>query len=66
MIFSVQTNPKGVEYYMRKCIKLSGRIYERKSEMISEKSATCIDQQGLSQQRINRGAVTGECELPTN
>lgn len=62
----MQTNPKGVEYCMRKCIGLSGRIYERKSETISERSATCIGQQGLSQQKINRGAATGECELPTN
>ena len=62
----MQTNPKDAEYYVKKCIKLSGRICEKMSEKIGEKREIFKKRHLLLSQRINRGAATGECELPTN
>jgi len=57
VIYSVQTKLKDVEYYMKKCIKLSGRIYEKMSEKIGEKHETFKERHLFLRQRINRRAV---------
>ena len=53
----MQTKSKDAEYYMKKCIKLSGRICEKMSEKIGEKHEIFKERHLFLRQRINRRAV---------
>jgi len=63
VIYSVQTKPKDAEYYMKKCIKLSGRICEKMSEKIGEKHEIFKERHLFLRQRIRRNKMPRKIKL---